>query len=260
MNPAARRAVVALPDTAAASAAAAEFGAIDWARPWLAPYRERGERVARRISQGASVAQALNDEGDTIALASGRLRFVPHAALAKGVAYEVFIATAAQVPTRDNLHDFFNGLVWLHQPALKRRLNELQAQAIARQGDATLRGRERDALTLFDENAALLRAPAELIAALANKDWHSLFVTRRRLWADATLTLFGHALLEKLVTPRKAVTAHVWVLPPDGSAPIADALLAAPWLPLPVLGVPGWYADNGDPRFYVDAEVFRPPR
>jgi len=31
-------------------------------------------------------------------------------------------------------------------------------------------------------------------------------------------------------------------------------------VPLPVLGVPGWWAGNEAPDFYADAQVFRPAR
>ena len=35
---------------------------------------------------------------------------------------------------------------------------------------------------------------------------------------------------------------------------------AKPFLPLPVLGLPGWCVENESPAFYDDAAVFRPPR
>ena len=40
----------------------------------------------------------------------------------------------------------------------------------------------------------------------------------------------------------------------------AAKLATKPFSPLPVLGVPGWWAANADPAFYDDAEVFRPRR
>lgn len=193
-------------------------------------------------------------------LAAGPLRFVPQAALPAGVAYEAFIHAQAAVPTRDNLHDLFNGLVWLARPALKRRLNALQAAEIARQGVQAHRGALRDALTLMDENGALLQARAPLWAALRARDWHGLFVRHRGLWAQARLTLVGHALIEQLATaPRKPLTAHV-LCAADPMALDEAAWAAKPFTPLPVLGVPGWWPANEDPRFYDDAAVFRPPR
>ena len=242
---------------------------IDWSRPWLAPLRQLGEPLAQRACEHGSVA-ALNDaaRSASVALATGPLRFVAQSALPAGIAYETFIARTASVPTRDNLHDFFNGLMWLAQPALKRRLNELQAQHLALPSSALAaagrRGAARDALTLFDENAAWWQAPSVLVDALRRRDWCALFLAHRAAWREARLTLFGHALIDKLTQPRKAITAHVWVVPEgvDARAWLLDALSLASTarrahLALPVLGVPGWWAENDDPDFYRDAAVFR---
>ena len=243
------------------------LAAIDWAQPWLAPYRAMGE-AAVHTALRTSVAAALQ-QGTKPAVAPA---FVPQQDLPAGQAYEAHIFQTGTVPTRDNLHDFFNGLVWLAFPETKRRLNELQAAEIARNGVTSTRGPVRDALTLFDENGALLDAPAALWKALAARDWQSLFATQRAQWSEARLIVFGHALLEKLTTPRKALTAHVLLLPPSpdacGPAALDDSALARrldaeylaqkPFVPLPVLGVPGWWADNAAPDFYDDPKVFRP--
>ena len=240
--------------------------AIDWTQPWLAPYRADGEAAAQAVARGdGRVAAALRGIGSGSAP-----DFVRQHELPAGQAYEAHIFQTRTVPTRDNLHDFFNGLVWLAFPQAKRRLNELQATAIARDGVGATRGPLRDALTLFDENGALLDAPPALWRALVARDWQTLFVEQRGLWSEARLVLFGHALLEKLVTPRKPITAHV-LLPVQGEAgPAAldDARVARaldpehlgrkPFVPLPVLGVPGWCADNEVARFYDDPRVFRP--
>lgn len=243
----------------------------DTATPWMAPYAACASRGAARVARGASVAEALAGESASIALASGPLRFVPGDSAPPGEAYEAFIRRTACVPTRDNLHDFFNGLVWLHFPETKRRLNELQAAEIARDGIGATRGPLRDALTLFDESGALLDAPKPLWDALWARDWHGLFVTHRMLWREARLLVFGHALLEKLTSPRKAVTAHVLGAPGEfPSIAMDDATIAAslhpahlaakPFVPLPVLGVPGWCVQNENFSFYDDSEVFRPRR
>jgi len=142
---------------------------------------------------------------------------------------------------------------------------------IAQTGIQPVRGPARDGLTLFDENAAVLQAPDELWDALAAKDWQSLFGTLRPLWQEASLLLFGHALLEKLVQPRKGITAHVYRasvarqtaaeldawLAQDLSA---EKLATKPFAHLPVLGVPNWWQANEDPQFYADNGVFRLPR
>jgi hypothetical protein len=169
------------------------------------------------------------------------------------------------------LHDFFNGLAWLQFPLTKKRLNQLHVAQMARSGIQPVRGLARDALTVFDENAAFLQAPDVLWEALAAKNWQALFVDLRCLWQQAYLVLFGHALLEKLVSPRKAITAHVYrVLSTRSSLADVDAwvamdlsaerLASKPFAHLPVLGVPGWWAANEDPAFYADSSVFRLPR
>lgn len=246
------------------SAAERGWPAIDWSRPWWAPYRATGARAYERVCAGEPVAEVLNTlrPADGPTLAAGPLRFVPQTALVPGVAYEAHIAATACVPTRDNLHDFFNGLVWLTFPSWKRRLNELQAGQIALHGIGPHRGPVRDALTLFDENAAVLTAPPDLVDDLRARRWQRLFVERRTRWLEtARLVVFGHALLEKLVAPWKAVTAHVWVDhagPSGGPSRLEVARLQGrPFLPLPVLGVPGWWPANESPRFYDDPQVFR---
>jgi hypothetical protein len=241
--------------------------AINWDRPWMSPYT--GLVEVENGDEGASVADLLN-----LAFTLP-LRFVPQSALPADKAYEQFIFETGTVPTRDNLHDFFNGLCWLRFPQIKKKLNRLQAAEIAMAGVRQLRGPVRDALTVFDENAAFLMAPQPLWDALVNKDWHRLFITLRPLWQEAQLLLFGHALLEKLVYPRKAVTAHVYrALPAINKVAnsleeldtwiaadlSADKLAGKPFAPLPVLGVPGWWPENQNFSFYDDSHVFRPRR
>jgi hypothetical protein len=240
---------------------------IDWSRPWLARWRARGQPLAAQALR-CGVAAALDAAGgDGLAPGASRRRFVDPTEPPAGEAYESFIARTARVPTRENLHDFFNGLAWLVHPGLKQRLNALQAEQIARSGPAPIRGAVRDALTLFDENAALMQAPSMLIDALRRRDWHALFVQHRAAWVQARIELFGHALIEKLVRPRPPITAHVWLVP-SGVVDMAGwmagsldpvSLATRPFLPLPVLGVPGWWPDNAAPGFYLDTSVFRPP-
>ncbi len=208
--------------------------ALDWRQPWLAPLVDVSAQPAP-------------------------VHFVAANALPAGEAYEAFIARTGCVPTRDNLHDHFNRLIWHRHPRIKQRLNELQAAEIASHGVAATRGAVRDALTLFDENGALwLDAPALLAQALAARDWHALFITQRALWQQQRrFEVFGHALLEQLATaPRKGLTAHVLLADPLTLSPAQWA--AKPFLPLPVLGIPGWWPANEEPAFYDDGQVFRP--
>jgi Protein of unknown function (DUF3025) len=246
--------------------------AIDWSAPWLDHLRGCGTQAAQMLTQtvpAPPLYAALND------LPKAPVAFVPQSHLPAGMAYEQFIFDTQQCPTRDGLHDFFNGLCWIQFPKTKTRLNQLQAEQIKHLGSVTSRGPVRDALTVFDENAAFLLAPPELWQALLAKDWQRFFVTLRPVWKEAKLVLFGHALLEKLVNPRKAITAHVYVCSfPDKSTFLTleslDAFIAAdltaeklaskPFAPIPVLGVPEWWAANEVESYYDDETVFRKPR
>ena len=240
------------------------------------------------LIKGISSAHSAKSEGDTvrahtrfahqIARASatltlgsgGAVEFVPQSDLPADIAYEAFIFSHKRIPTRDNLHDFFNGLCWLRFPQTKLRLNFLQAQEIATEGVRATRGPLRDALTLFDENVLLLQASDDLWHALNLRDWKKLFGELRDEWQSAHIVIFGHALLEKLVAPYKSITAHVFRIPSDVDAKDEQALddwlsnnlqpeylATKPYLPLPVLGIPGWWPENEDLSFYSDTQVFR---
>lgn len=218
--------------------------------PWLAPLRPAWARIGRE----GSVADRLN------AAQLAPRRFVAQAALPAGEAYEAFIARSGCVPTRDNAHDLLNGLLWCAQGAIKSRLNALQAQALAQAGVGSARGPLRDALTLFDENGAWWPdCPPAIAAAWRRRDWSAMFVALRTQWAGSRPRLFGHALLEQLaIAPRKGLCAHVLLADP---LQLSEADWASkPFLPLPVLGVPGWWPANAAPGFYDDPTVFRPLR
>lgn len=246
---------------------------VDWSAPWLAHLRSLGEHAASMVPAQTPICDILNR------LPTAPVSFVPQSSLPANEPYERFIFNSKQCPTRDGLHDFFNGLCWIQFPLTKTRLNQLQAEQITQLGSVTTRGPVRDALTVFDENAAFLMAPPALWEALLAKDWTRLFVTLRPLWAQAQLVPFGHALLEKLVNPRKPITAHVYITKgasefianqaPKSMAELdvwiaadlsAEKLASKPFAPLPVLGVPGWWTDNEYPRFYDDDKVFRRAR
>ena len=252
--------------------------AIDWSHPAFAPLAAVGVPIARAIEEGADLRDALSahSAAQVIRTAGGHaLRFVPQDALPAGTAYEAHIAATGGVPTRDNLHDFFNALIWLHWPHAKAALNARQARAITRDGIVAARGAVRDAATLFDENALIfLHTEDAPERSLTGFDWRGLFVEGRAAWGATCAVLpFGHALLEKLVAPYKSITAHAWplhvaALPADRpslDAALAETLLHADlapchFRPLPVMGIPGWCDANVDAGFYLDTTVFRPGR
>ena len=254
------------------------LSAIDWSHPAFAPLAQIGVAIAGGVGQGADLRDTLNAHpvASAIRTSGGQaLRFIPQDALPIGAAYEAHIAAAGEVPTRDNLHDFFNALIWLHWPRTKVALNARQARAIAGDGIRAVRGTVRDAATLFDENALIfLHTDDAPERSLTGFGWQRLFVQERRHWGRSCAVLpFGHALLEKLVTPYKSITAHAWpvrvaTLEADRAsldAALADMLLDAEltprdFRPLPVMGIPGWCSANEDAAFYSDTTVFRPGR
>jgi hypothetical protein len=243
------------------------------------PYSE----VGRSIAHHPDWRGALNERAREIGLCTKTecpVHFVPQEVLPAEMAYEAFIAQTGNVPTRDNLHDFFNALVWLHFPKTKAKLNALQFSEIqAGLLKPTSRGKLRDAATIFDENAALVMASdASIIEDLREHAWRKVFVEDRssfeKLWK---VHVFGHALMEKLQSPFKAITAHAWALQGDFSSAqwrageqqvglddiVATSLDASmntrSFSPLPVAGIPGWW-NQQDEVFYSDISVFRPKR
>jgi hypothetical protein len=246
----------------------------DAIRPMLAalgedPNAGRWTSCLERLDRMATSRGLRNEQG----LA---LSFVDAATLPDD-AYERHIWRTGQVPTRTSgegaWHDLFNALAWFAYPRTKARLNRLQAQAIESDGVSARRGGLRDAATLFDENAVILvTTNLGLVDALRAFDWRALFVARRDEFVrDVRVHAFGHALVDKLRRPYKAICAHAWVVDPSGvesadvdtltaAALTRETLRVAAFAPLPVLGIPGWWPANRDPGFYADAKVFRPGR
>jgi hypothetical protein len=261
------------------------FDHIDWSRPWLAPLRCRGERWRRAaLTDYATYLRVLNEEAREAGLVTGRgqpLSFIAQDDLPAGASYEGHIAATGCVPTRHNLHDFFNGSMWFQFPRIKAALNLRQASEIDTRGIGPTRGAARDTLTLFDENAVLFAsADPALVDALRSFDWRTLFIDERAVWEHrCEARVFGHALLEKLLAPYKACTGHAWIVAVEPAyfaatenerRMILDEAVAVSLLdeapasrrfaPLPVLGVPGWWAQNEAPSFYDDTHVFRAGR
>nr|WP_321919712.1 DUF3025 domain-containing protein [Paraburkholderia tropica] len=272
------------------------FADIDWARPWFAQHAARGRRWQQAaLASYARYLDELNADARAAGHRTGRgeaLGFIAQDDLPEGASYEGHIAATGGVPTRHNLHDFFNALHWFAFPRIKAALNARQAAAIDVLGVGPRRGDVRDALTLFDENAVLFAcADPALTQALRGFDWRTLFVTARTHWESAIgetldgaarceVRVFGHALLEKLIAPYAACTAHAWIvavpqayftwpraernayLDATVSAELAasEQLSGRSFAPLPVLGIPGWWTPNENSTFYDDATVFRSGR
>ncbi|MFZ9141219.1 MAG: DUF3025 domain-containing protein [Burkholderiaceae bacterium] len=213
--------------------------------PWLAAFDAEATRACLTLSP-----KALQGWFDAVAksrhLTTGRgapLRMVDQLALPTGCAYETHIAQTGGLPTRDNLHDRYNALMWLHLPKLKASLNALQAEEIDRSGHrGNQRGPWRDWATLLDESGVLvvaLRDGQLLRDCWDRRDWSGLFWGWRSRWQltgqspsarpdwqhstdsraasvfgcpEWSVWPLGHALLEKGHRPYKAITAQAWVL------------------------------------------------
>lgn len=222
------------------------------------------------------------------------IRFVEQACLPESEAYESFIANTGKIPTRDNHHDLLNGLIWLNFPQAKAVFNELHAKDILRHGIHNARTALRNALTVFDENGGIVVSSDKLLLEqLQAFKWHAALVTHRTNWLGQHRTIaffpFGHALLEKLLNPRKNITSHTLLILVDEGwfeqsidsqrnqldtaiakmfrqlampnlANNAVNLSSKSFQPLPVMGIPGYSNDNVIPAFYQDEAVFRRPR
>jgi len=251
-------------------------------RPWIRPFPPFLLEQIETLPHQALLPH-LNQLAQELGLVTGRglpLQFVPQQALPPGTPYEAFIAETGAVPTRDNLHDRYNALMWLTAPLTKALLNRHQATVIQEHSATPKRGPIRDAATLWDENLAVVAVSGDgaiLNTLMRGHDWQGLFIRHRQEWSlNWPVFVFGHALLEKLATPFKSITAHTLVIPivhptwadVDRALSLKLANLAsAPehfttqlFSPLPLMGIPEWHPGNAQPDFYDDPQVFRPAR
>jgi hypothetical protein len=258
-------------------------GAADgWRHPYWEDYRGLLGRLDLAAFPGPEDLNALLPP-NAVSGGGAPLRFVP-ASPSSGVEYERRIFETGEVSTRaKDWHDLFNALVWCRLPRTKAALNAAHHRNLHLQQGGR-RGPHRDAATLLDESGALVVSRnADLLQALASRDWREAFVAMRGAWAnDTRVVICGHALLEKLLAPWKSITAQALLLqvdvaraePMDGAGfpawldtVIGDGLEAgglcdapADLSPLPVAGIPGWWLNGPqDAAFYTDEAVFRPP-
>jgi hypothetical protein len=253
---------------------------VSFAEPWLLDYRELLVGLGGEGFPSVGALNGVLPEG-VVSGGGAALRFRAAEKL-EGVEYERHVFETGEVPTRaGDWHDLFNALAWCRWPRLKAAMNALHYRHLP-DGEGGRRGRLRDALTLLDESGALVvSAESALLEALASRRWDESFVARRAAWKSGRCLLCGHALLEKLRSPYKGITAHALLLEVDASAAdeederllpridaaVAEALLEgcldagpAALSPLPLAGIPGWWhASRQDAGFYADRRVFRPP-
>lgn len=275
-----------------------DFKSIDLSRPWLEPCLSM--HTAFGDTPKLPLHEWLNDHFATQGITlfnhqNHPLSFTHQNDLEHGTAYEKHIDTHHKIPTRDNLHDWFGACVWSVFPKSKALLNAKHLAYMNDDDSANKRNRVRDAITVFDENGAIVVVSdetlgGEIAQALANFDWQTCLVKHREHWhnpanpkhRDKTkVFIFGHALLEQLISPYKSLCSHTLTVPvPPPFFEMAlerqlaflddflyhrlnrfltDDVTPRNLQPLPILGVPHFW-DNGDPAFYDDPFVFRSGR
>lgn len=238
-------------------------------------------------------AQALNVLREQYA-PDADYRFVDQDELNDARYYEEIIFHDKLIPTRKgSLHDCFNGLIWLRFGQTKSLLNTLHCQDIASFG-LKKRSPRRDRITHFDECGLVLVSDIpELKQRISEHDWHWLFIEKKEQWFASKNGIvplhFGHANLEMLCQPFIGLTAKALILQRGDllasactailrSNPIQERLMAQQqldsalaefltqqrvfeqksFLPLPLLGVPGWHNDHQDAKFYANTDYFMP--
>jgi hypothetical protein len=223
-----------------------------------------------------------------------RLHFVPQVSgkLPFEAQYEPRCYLKGEVPTRqDNWHDLFNALVWLTFPKAKAAINARHYHSLMEEGAAantessSERGAKRDVNTLLDESGVIVaysKANADLAGLLRDFKWKELFWQQReKISAGMGFYLIGHGLYEKSIQPYIGMTGQGLLLvvePEFFSWPLVQQLahldsLLASYLaepehchstrdlsPVPLLGLPGWTADNDSESYYDNTEYFRPGR
>ncbi|UTO04072.1 DUF3025 domain-containing protein [Moraxella sp. FZLJ2107] len=276
-----------------------DFAAIDLSAAWLAPFLPM--HLSFADTGKTPLATWLNDyfikqKLGLYSTLGKSLSFTDQSDLPHGVAYECYIGETGKIPTRDNLHDWFGANIWVVFPKCKAMLNHHHLKHLDDGDTDNGRNRVRDAITVFDENGIIVAVSDEKVgqaigAALGRFDWQNSLVAPRAFWHNpselsdqthAQAFIFGHALLEQLITPRKNLCAHALIVTVRAeffehslSAQLAylDELVADKldiWLshpattprdlqPLPVLGVP-YFWQGQDDVFYQDKSVFREGR
>lgn len=212
-----------------------------------------------------------------------KIKFIKQEAKSKEFAqqYEPRIYLKGEVQVRENnWHDFFNTMVWLTFPKTKVVLNSIQYNNLKqRLNKSKIRNSIENALTLFDENGAVIvSCNKELIDLFKNFQWKELFWNRRKeVELQMKFFIFGHSIYEKALNPYLGMTASSVAFIVDElflKKHIDDQLTSIDELlfnavengnitspkqlaPLPILGIPGWFSDNACASYYDNKTYFR---
>ena len=205
---------------------------------------------------------------------------LPPARALSAIDFERRVVEQNELIVRPNsLHDLMNAMVWLTFPKTKRAISEAHV-ALGVNKDGKTRPRRRDVLTLFDESGIIILSDSDALRTMNQQhQWRELFVTHRADFVQQTRPiLFGHGAMEQLgkqlpQVHRGLTVKALWLpLPITTTLAQLDEYLSTRIvggeslseqersIPIPVLGLPGWFADNESRDCYDDQSVFRPIR
>jgi len=202
--------------------------------------------------------------------------------------YAPRIYMSGEIQTRtENWHDFFQLLTWIMFPRTKAMINETHIPlAQGRLESGVELGRRtplENMLSLFDEGGAVVISSDEaLLQMIRDFQWKPLFwQSREALRQRLKCVVFGHAMYEKGLEPYIGMTANTVLLSCDESffrltnseqlawidASLVKVIADREQLnvprdlaPFPVLGMPGWDANNDKEVYYDNRRYFRPGR
>jgi hypothetical protein len=207
--------------------------------------------------------------------------------------YAPRIYYSGEIQTRtNNWHDFFQFLTWFIFPKTKAVINSIHiplARERLEQGEANQnekRGRRNpieNTLSLFDEGGVVILSSDEsLLDHIRHFEWKKLFWERRdELEQNLRCVTFGHAMYEKGLKPYIGMTANAILLHVDQAVIDMSMDEQLSWIdaelarilsertrytkprdlsPFPILGMPGWVAENASEAFYDNTRYFRPGR
>jgi len=254
-------------------------------RPLLAAFRDFAEWPGLEVYQ-----QLLDNAVSPLRTRHGaRLKIVAQDGkpdhFEQHYAPRIYLHGEIQTRTK-NWHDFFQLLTWFVFPRTKSVINAIhipRAKQRIEEGDAGRRSAVENMLSLFDEGGVVITScDPTLLQLIRDFKWKELFWQRREeLVGRFECVTFGHAMYEKALAPYLGMTANAILLDVDEShfaKPMAERLdyideqLAATLTagerytrphdlsPFPILGMPGWHADNRVEAYYDNQNYFRPGR
>lgn len=230
-------------------------------------------QALNELAQSQSIP-ILNVAGNAISFTAQNLEPSAHG-------YEAQIFSSGAVPTRpDSIHDLFNALVWISFPLSKAAINARHIASRHNRAQSNNRGPSQDALTLFDESGVIVVSDRpDFLKLIEHFKWKELFWRQRELVTrHMRFFLFGHGLMEQMLTPYIGLTGKALLLNVESAwlrgnihrllqhidarsrtqiASPACFVRGRDLLPLPLLGIPGWSQENERESFYDNVNYFR---